>query len=98
MGERIMTFLSKRMIACDEAGFLVSYRSDRRLSIKQWWQLKFHMLTCHLCRKYAHQIEELNESMGQYSKICSDEIGQHHLTVDASTKLQHALEAELNSK
>ena len=44
MGYKIMVFMSKRMIACDEASFLISYRHDQKLGIKRWWQLKMHLL------------------------------------------------------
>ena len=53
--------MSRRMIACDEASFLISYQQDNRLGFKRWMQLKMHLLTCHLCRKYASQINELNQ-------------------------------------
>ena len=65
MGNRMMVFMSKRMIACDEASFLISYKHDNRLGFKKWWQLKMHLLSCHLCRKYAHQIEQLNRCGGK---------------------------------
>ena len=98
IGYRIMVFMSRQMIACDEASFLVSLREDHGLGIKQWWQLNFHLFTCRLCRRYARQIKELDQSMDQYNEICGQETCLHHLSNDASDKLQHALESELNSK
>ena len=97
-GHRMMVYMSKRMIACDEASFLISLREDRRLSSKQWWQLKMHLLTCHLCRKYAHQIGELNHSMNVYRDQCSDESCKHHLSPEAGSRIGKEIDQELNAK
>ena len=93
-----MVFMSKRMIACDEASFLISYRSDHRLGFLRWWQLKFHLLTCHLCRKYAHQTEELNQSFEVYRDHSSHESCGHHLSSESGARIGEAFDRELNAK
>lgn len=93
-----MVFMSKHMIACDEASFLVSYKIDHRLGLKKWWQLKMHLLTCHLCRKYAIQIGELNRSLDQYRESCTHDTCSHHLSDKASSKMQQALHREFHAK
>ena len=95
---KMMAFMSKRMIACDEASFLISYKHDQKLGFKRWWQLKMHLLTCHLCRKYSRQIEQLNLSIDQYRDSCSSETCTHHLSDEANVKIQHAVSKELNAK
>ena len=97
-GYRLMVFMSKRMIACDEAGFLISLREDRKLNFRRWWQLRMHLLTCHLCRKYEKQLVELNYSMEVYRDGCSDESCTHHLTPDAGSRMDKVLTQELNAK
>ena len=97
MGHNIMVFMSKRMLACDEASFLISYKQDHKLGFKRWWQLKMHLLSCHLCRKYSHQIEQLNLSLDQYRESCSHDTCTHHLSDEANAKIQHAVSSELNS-
>lgn len=89
--------MSKRMIACDEASFLISYRFDQKLGVKRWWQLKMHLLTCHLCRKYSRQIEQLNHSVEQYRECCSNETCTHHLSDEANAEIQHVVSRELNA-
>ena len=89
--------MSRRMIACDEASYLVSYKQENRLGLKRWWQLKMHLLSCHLCRKYESQIEQLNHAVDQYRESCSQETCQHHLSQEAGLNIQHALSKELNS-
>lgn len=97
MGHGIMVFMSKRMIACDEASFLLSYKQDARLGFKRWLQLKMHLLTCHLCRKYARQIEQLNHSVEQYRHSRCNGICSHHLSEEATVKIQHAIDSKINA-
>ncbi|MDF1574651.1 MAG: hypothetical protein P1P86_05615 [Bacteroidales bacterium] len=97
-GYRIMVYMSKRMIACDQSSFLISLREDRRLSLKQWWQLNMHLLTCHLCRKYAHQIGELNLSMKVYRDHCSEQSCTHHLSAEAGSRIGREIGRRLNAK
>lgn len=96
IGYRLMVFMTRHMIACDEASFLVSYRSDNRLGLVNWMRLKMHLLSCHLCRKYAHQIVELNQSVAQYREVVHSEACFHHLPDKANDKIQHAVENQLN--
>jgi hypothetical protein len=98
MGHRVMVYMSKRMMACDEASFLISYQQDNRLGLKQWWQLKMHLLSCHLCRKYAIQIEEMNHSMGAYRVASHTDSCAHHLSKTACDKMQTVVSKELNAK
>ncbi|MDX2430440.1 MAG: hypothetical protein QNK35_05875 [Bacteroides sp.] len=95
---KMMVFMSRRMIACDEASFLISYRSDQRLGFKRWFQLKFHLLTCHLCRKYASQINELNKAVDLYSEKCSSEECDHHLPNESRVKIEAIIVKEFNAK
>lgn len=95
---KMMVFISKGMIACDKASFLISYREDHRLGFLRWWQLKFHLLTCHLCRKYAHQMGELNQSLKVYRDQCSHESCGHHLSSESGMQIEEALQRELNAK
>ena len=97
-GYRMMVYMSKRMIACDEASFLISLREDHRLGFRRWWQLKMHLLTCHLCRKYAHQIGQLNRSLEVYRDQCSHESCEHHLSPEADSRISKVVTRELNAK
>jgi hypothetical protein len=94
----MMVFMSKRMIACDEASYLISMREDRKLGFRQWLQLKMHLLSCHLCRKYASQIEEISHSMEQYREVCNNESCSHHLSPEAEARIHKELKNELNTK
>lgn len=95
---RLIVFMSKRMIACDEASFLISVREDRRLGFRRWWQLKMHLLSCHLCRKYARQVGELRYTMDVYRDGCSNENCAHHLSPEAGSRIGEELSRELKAK
>jgi len=98
LGYSMMVFMSKRMIACDKASYLISLREDRKLGFRRRLQLKMHLLTCHLCRKYAKQIGELNHSLELYRDGCSDESCTHHLSQDAESRIDKVFSQELNAK
>lgn len=98
MMHKILVFMSRKMIACDEASFLISYRLDHRLGAYPWMQLKMHLLTCHLCRKYASQIKELNIVVDQYREGRSSEVCHHHLPFDCREEIQEHISRELNAK
>ena len=95
---RMMVLMSKRMIACDEASFLISLREDCHLGIRRRMQLKMHLLSCHLCRKYARQIGELNHSMKLYREGCNTESCSHHLSAEAESHMEEVVSRELNAK
>ena len=98
MKYRIMVFMSRRMIACDEASFLISYRYDNKLGLYRWMQLKMHLLTCHLCRKYVRQIKQLNLAVERYREGCANPDCQHHLAEDSGLRIQRVVSRELNAK
>ena len=94
---KIMIMMSRLMIACDEASYLLSYRQDHKLGIVRWWNLQLHLLTCHLCRKYARQLSQLQKAMDAYAHRC-DGTCTHHLPGDSKVKLRDVLDGETNAK
>ncbi|MFH0758033.1 MAG: hypothetical protein V2B15_12165 [Bacteroidota bacterium] len=98
MKHHMMAFMSRRMIACDEASFLISYQEDNKLGFKKWWQLKMHLLSCHLCVKYAKQIQQLNRMVLNYRDACNSSVCHHHLPAEAGIKIQKVISRELNAK
>jgi hypothetical protein len=95
---KMRVYLSKHMIACDEAGFLISLHEDQRLGLRRWWQLKMHLLTCHLCRKYARQIGQLTNTMEAYRDHCDHEPCGHKLSSEAGARMGEAVSRVLNAK
>ena len=94
----MMVFMSRHMIACDEASFLISYRLDKRLGFRKWMQLKMHLIVCHLCRKYARQIEQLNQAVIKYRDTCNSGTCHHHLPVESKEEMVRIVSRALNPK
>lgn len=98
MKYNMKAFMSKRMIACDEASFLISYRQDQKLSFKQQMQLNIHLMSCHLCRKYASQIAQLNTAVEKYRDECESGTCHHQLPEDCKAEMKAVVIRELNAK
>lgn len=98
MKYKLMVFMSRRMIACDEASFLISYKSDHRLGFRRWFNLKMHLLSCHLCRKYESQINQLNSAVVQYREGCSSGTCHHHLPKESRVEIDRVVSSELKAK
>ena len=97
-GHRMIVYIIRCMIACDEASFLVSLREERKLSLREWWQLNMHLLSCHLCRKYARQIGEMQQTMEKYREACDPESCSHKLSHEAGNRMIKELDRGLNAK
>ena len=98
MKHTMMVYMSRRMIACDEASYLVSLQHDKDLGFRQKMQLRIHLMTCHLCRKYAAQIGQLHHVMEQYRHHCDSPACNHHMTEVREQEMQQVLEREINAK
>jgi len=94
MKDRLLIFLSRQIIACNEADYLVSLQHDHKLGFVQWWQLKVHLIACHYCRKYAHQIVQLDAAIETYRKAASNGHCIHHLPGDRARSMEVLLAGE----
>ena len=92
-----MVFMSKHMMACDEASFLISYNKDKRLGLANWMRLKMHLISCHLCRKYEAQIDELDNAVSEYRVSTYNEPCHHHLSDEACNEMKQAVEEGMNA-
>ncbi|MFC2080061.1 hypothetical protein ACFLRQ_01160 [Bacteroidota bacterium] len=91
---RVMTFMSRNMMACDEAGYLISKSYDSRLTLKKRIGLKIHLMTCHLCRKYEKQLKQLNRLVKGYKENIHDEC-HHHLDEKRKDSMSNCISKEL---
>jgi len=91
-----MVFMSKRMIACDEAGFLISKERDDKLSFREKISLRIHLMTCHFCRKYEKQIKQLHNLLGIYREEHTHEEALYTMSAKRKDVILHTLEQELD--
>jgi hypothetical protein len=97
-GNKLLIYLSEKMIACDEAGFLISKSKDTKLSLKEKIGLKIHLMTCHFCRRYEKQISQLNRILGRYKEQCEHENSNHTISEESKKEISFVIDNELNSK
>lgn len=55
-----------RLITCREASHLISRQQDARLTLGERMQLRFHLMMCNACRRFAAQAEFLRRAMRRY--------------------------------
>ena len=92
---RVKLWLSER-IPCDEAAFLVSKGQDGKLSFKERWELKVHLYSCKICRKYQHDIDSLQSYFEKkYQKISEDKF---NLNPDQKQRIREAMENKIKEK
>ena len=94
---RFMVIMSRHMMACDEASYLISRACDNRLSRWQRLRLKVHLLTCHFCRKYEHQLRELTRHMHVYRHTCDREECMHRLPEERKVEIHRVVNKALNA-
>lgn len=56
----------RMMITCEKAAFLISKKQDKKLSMKEDFQLRMHLLGCRFCRAYERDIGMLSDRIRQY--------------------------------
>lgn len=96
MKHNMMVFMSKRMLSCEEAGFLISRSCEDKLTIKEKFRLRMHLFTCYLCRRYEKQLAQLNKVVQDYKKGCEDPGCQHHLEGEAKVRISRHVDKELH--
>ena len=65
----MIALMTKMMLSCEEATFLISKKQHQKLTFKENLQLKMHLFSCYLCRRYEKEIAVLTQS---FSKMKSD--------------------------
>lgn len=98
LGHRMKVFMSRQMIACDEAGYLISKSHDTKLTFREKINLRIHLLSCHICRKYETQIRQLSRIVHIYRHDCADDNCSHHLHQEKKAAMQQTLLDELEKK
>lgn len=56
------------MPSCKEVSVLASKALDTRLSWRERWGLKMHLLFCVLCRRYVRQLQILHKALEPMKK------------------------------
>lgn len=97
MKHKMMVYMSKRMLPCDEASFLMSKKYEEKITIKERFRLRMHLFSCILCRRYEKQLRQLNKAMTDFKYSCEDNECQHHMPAEAKIKIAQCVNNELNT-
>ncbi len=76
------------MINCKETARLSSESHDRSLTLRERVSLRFHLLRCQLCSRYAHQLKFLEDAC---SSVIEELEGNTELSDDARDRIRERL-------
>lgn len=66
MINKLIEILPINIIPCQEATRLMSLAMERKLSLKERFDLKLHLCVCDLCTRFLKQIHGLRDLMRRY--------------------------------
>ncbi len=92
----MMVAMSKRMLSCDEAGYLISRSYEDKLTFKEKFRLRMHLLSCYLCRRYEKQLAQLNKVVQDYKTGCEHQACPHRMEEEARVRISQHVNKELN--
>ena len=84
------------MLSCKEAARLLSQSLEERLPFRRRVSLRFHVMMCHLCRRYGKQIRLLDQIFRKHGEIEDDtaDTTGASLSSDAKARLKAVLSEE----
>jgi len=97
MKHNMMVFMSRRMLSCDEASFLMSKKFEEKITFKQRFRLKMHLISCYLCRRYEKQLGQLNEVVIEFKSSCEHSECQHPMPAEAKVRTSQLVNKELKA-
>jgi Putative zinc-finger len=80
--------------SCKEVTELVSQSLDRRLSLREWMQLRMHLLMCDACSRFKRQAEFLHRAARDYARRGLAAAQQWTLSQSARQRIRAALQTE----
>ena len=81
----------KIVFNCKQATFLITKKSERRLSIPENLKLFYHLLFCEPCKDFSKQSHIIDDAMHH----CQEELSQHPphiLPEDSKKKIQEMID------
>lgn len=81
------------MLKCKQASQLVSRALDEKLSMRERFALKLHLLICKYCSRFSQQLNTLNVAISSIGKTIEDDAS---ITLPSETKnrIAQSLESE----
>jgi hypothetical protein len=63
----IINWLARRLPACKDVTRLASDTMERKLSLRQRFEFKLHLMICSLCMRYVLQLRAMHEIAHQHA-------------------------------
>jgi len=82
------------MMSCRNAARLISESLDRKLSLKERIELKFHLMMCKICgqlKKQIHFIQTVASRLGDSLEV-ENPLATMNLSEESARRIQDALE------
>ncbi len=80
------------MLTCKEAAALASKALDTRLSWRERWGMRVHLLLCDLCQRYIEQLRFVHKVVGTLDRHPEVYGGQPALPREARERIRRALD------
>lgn len=76
------------MLSCEEATLLMTKKQYERLPLLKNMQLRIHLMTCKLCRRFEIQNDAIQQFWTEFEN-------QHqHLSDEKKKEIQHSIEEQ----
>jgi hypothetical protein len=85
------------MLSCRQITRLVSQSMDTKLPWHQRLAVRFHLLYCSWCRRYASQIRFLRKATREVANVADNE-APVRLSDDAKVQIQQTLRQAMNEE
>ncbi len=88
--------MTRVMLSCDEATFLVTKQEFEKLPCMKRMQLRLHLFSCKLCRNFQEQSQFISEQIRILSNIDTVD-SDRRLNEEQKNKLSKVIEEQVNS-
>ncbi len=82
------------MIKCKEASQLVSRSLDNKLSFRERFALKLHLMICKYCRRFSQQMSKLNVAICSMNKTIEEDTNIK-LPPKVKTRIVKSIESDI---
>ena len=96
MKEIMIKGMSKVMLDCDHATYLLTQSEYEKLHCVKRVQLKMHLASCKLCRAFAKQSKIITGQLDSLKEIDEDNLSLH-LSNQQKEELQETIETNIKS-
>lgn len=80
------------MLTCKQTALLVSQSYDRRLSWRERWGMRLHLMVCNACTRFERQMQFLRQATRRFAQEHADTDEQVRLSTEAVERIARELD------